>query len=252
MPRYFIELKYDGSRYHGWQIQKNAIGVQQVLNEALAVLFGKPTATLGCGRTDTGVHARQFFAQLDVNEILPDPENLTHRLNGLLPPDIAISRIFRVRDEVNARFDATLRTYQYFIYFKKDPFLKTRATWIHFNPDVGKMQEAAELLLKYDDFSCFSKNRTQVKTNICKISEAFFYRENDMLIFRISADRFLRGMVRAIVGTLLKVGENRITADDFLSIIENRNRKLAGASVPPGGLYLEAIHYGDIGFIPGL
>jgi tRNA pseudouridine38-40 synthase len=243
MPRYFIELMYEGNRYHGWQIQKNALGVQQVLNEALSVVFRTPMETLGCGRTDTGVHARQFFAHFDAPAPVENCENLVHRLNGLLPYDIAVKNVFQVRDSLNARFDAVKRTYQYFLYFNKNPFLKNRACWIHFMPDTIKMQEAASLLLKYDDFGCFSKNRTQVKTNICHLSEALFFEEKDMLVFRISADRFLRGMVRAIVGTLLKVGENIISLDEFKTIIEKKDRKEAGASVPPWGLYLEEVKY---------
>jgi len=242
MPRFFIQLRYNGKNYHGWQVQKNALGVQQVLNEALTVLFKSEPETLGCGRTDTGVHAKQFYAHVDIPEAV-DCENVVHRLNGLLPHDIAIDRIFPVKDDLHARFDAVERTYGYFIYFKKDPFLKDRAHWLHFSPDVKKMQAAAALLKNYQDFSCFSKNRTQVKTNICHIRQAEWLMENDMLVFRISADRFLRGMVRAIVGTLLLLGEDKLTTDGFRAILEGRDRKLAGASVPAHGLYLEEVRY---------
>lgn len=243
MPRYFIELKYDGTRYHGWQIQQNATGVQQVLNEAMGVIFKRPVATLGCGRTDTGVHARQFFVHFDLDETLDDLQNLVHRLNGLLPNDIAVMRVFPVRFDLHARFDATGRTYRYYIYTSKDPFLKGRAHWIHFQPDREAMQKAADLLLDYTDFSCFSKNRTQVKTNICHITHADMYAENGMVVFRISADRFLRGMVRAIVGTLLQVGEGKMDMEGFRSVIENKSRKNAGASVAPYGLYLDEVTY---------
>lgn len=246
MPRYFLEIKYDGGNYHGWQIQKNAVSVQQVLQEALAILFKIPVLTLGCGRTDTGVHARQFFVQFDIPTMIADYNNIVHRLNGLLPHDIAIRRCFLVADKVNARFDALSRTYQYHFYFEKNPFLKNRACWLSGYPDVKKMMEASTLLLTQSDFSCFSKNRTQVKTNICKISNVNWLTVNDELIFCITADRFLRGMVRAIVGSLLLVGENKISLIDFENILAGKDRSKAGASMPACGLYLEEVRYPDI------
>ena len=243
MNRYLIELMYDGTNYHGWQVQKNALGIQQVLDEALSLVFREKVTTLGCGRTDTGVHARQFFAHFDLTTIIPDCNHIVHRLNGLLSHEIAIRRIFKVADTFNARFDAIARTYQYHIYFHKNPFLNKRAYWLHYHPDVDKMQEAANLLLNHTDFSCFSKSRTQVKTNICHISSAQWRFENNELIFRITADRFLRGMVRAIVGSLLWVGENKISIQEFKQIITGKDRKQAGTSVPACGLYLEEIRY---------
>lgn len=251
MPRYFIELMYDGTRYHGWQIQKNAVGVQQVLNEALSVLFKKPIETLGCGRTDTGVHARQFFAHLDLENPVGDCKNMVHRLNGLLPNDIAVLDFFQVADDLHARFDATSRMYRYYLHFNKDPFLKGRSAWIHFMPSRELMQEAANLLFNYTDFSSFSKNRTQVKTNVCSIMEAEWTEISGGLIFRIKADRFLRGMVRSLVGSMLLVGEGKITLNRFREIIEAKNRQLAGASVDACGLYLEEVEYAS-GFRAGI
>ncbi len=243
MPRYFIELKYEGTHYHGWQIQKNARGVQQVVNEGLTMLFRHPVETLGCGRTDTGVHARQFFAHLDLPGPVEDTGNVVHRLNGLLPKDIAITRFFFVPEELHARFDAISRTYRYYIHFQKDPFLWNRSSWIHYRPDLSKLQETARLLPSFRDFSSFSKSRTQVKTNICNIMEAYWMEQNGGLIFHIKADRFLRGMVRSLVGTMLQAGEGKITLDEFITILNSGDRKKAGVSMDACGLYLEEVRY---------
>ncbi|EHQ28233.1 tRNA pseudouridine synthase A [Mucilaginibacter paludis DSM 18603] len=350
--RYFIELAYDGTNYHGWQIQHNAISVQQVLNKALSTLLRMPVETLGCGRTDTGVHAKQLYAHFDigrqeqpivdgpwsmdegqqkkaqkrtiahnpssmdeeqpsidneqitsgnipstqahglptVNDTLSTtnhgpsttpsaanhgPSTMDHRpsttnhglsttsstthhgpstidhglpqktrsLNALLPHDIAVKRIIPVHADAHARFDATLRSYEYHVHFEKDPFLNNLSWQLRDRPDVGLMNQAAQIVMEYTDFSCFSKSNTQVKTNNCKISRAEWVSNGDKLIFHISADRFLRNMVRAIVGTLMMVGKGDIKPEEVRRIIESKNRSNAGVSVPACGLYLTEVRY---------
>ncbi|HVW95485.1 MAG TPA: tRNA pseudouridine(38-40) synthase TruA [Mucilaginibacter sp.] len=247
--RYFIELAYDGSRYHGWQVQPNAITVQEVLNTALATALRQQVETVGCGRTDTGVHARQFFAHFDLTEAgstsLPimDLPGLLRSLNAILPKDIAIKRMFPVVAAAHARFGATLRSYEYHIHFHKDPFRNGFSWEIRDQPDIVLMNEAAAILMNYTDFSCFSKSNTQVFTNNCKISRAEWVRGSDGIVFHISADRFLRNMVRAIVGTLMMVGRKEITPGDVRAIVESKNRSKAGTSVPACGLYLTQIVY---------
>lgn len=250
--RYFIELAYDGTRYHGWQLQPNAITVQQKLNEALAILLRQPVETTGAGRTDTGVHARQLFVHFDS----PQPpkggadvfKNSPFRglggLNALLPQDIAVKRIIEVAPDAHARFDATQRSYEYHIHFNKDPF-KTNYSWqLRDVPDIGLMNAAAQMMMQYTDFGCFSKSNTQVMTNNCKISRAEWVQQPDgSLIFHISADRFLRNMVRAIVGTLMMVGRKEIEPEAVRPIIESKNRSNAGTSVPACGLYLTEVKY---------
>lgn len=241
--RYFLELQYKGSNYAGWQIQDNAIAVQQKLNEALSVLLHHNVDTIGCGRTDTGVHATQFFAHFNVDERISAAEKFLFSLNGMLPLDIAIIDLHEVAESAHARFDATERSYQYFIYQTKNPFLKNKAMFFKRLLDVNLMNQACIVLMTYSDFSCFSKSNTQTKTNICKITEAQWIQDNDLLIFKVTADRFLRGMVRAIVGTLLQLGEGRIDLNDFKKIIEGKNRSKAGVSVDAHALYLTSIKY---------
>jgi len=245
MPRYFLQLSFHGKKFHGWQIQENAHTVQAELNDALKTLLGTDTETTGCGRTDTGVHAKQFFVHLDAPEIM-DEKDFVYHLNCLLPFEIAIQRIIRVADDAHARFDATSRTYQYFIHHSKNPFLNDSSYFFPFEMDVSLMNEAAAVLLTHSDFSCFSKSRTQVKTNTCRIFSAAWKKNDDQLIFEITADRFLRNMVRAIVGTLLEVGEKHISVEDFTGIIENKKRSGAGASVPGHGLFLAKVTYTNI------
>jgi tRNA pseudouridine38-40 synthase len=242
MPRYFLQLSFHGKKFHGWQIQENAHAVQAELNNALKTLLGSAIETTGCGRTDTGVHASNFFAHFDSPEI-NDEADFVYHLNCLLPFEIAIQRLIQVRDDSHARFDAISRTYRYYIHQSKNPFLNDRSYFFPFSVDLKLMNEAASILKDHSDFSCFSKTRTQVKTNICKISAAFWKQENDQLVFEISADRFLRNMVRAIVGTLLEVGEEHISISDFTEIIENKKRSGAGVSVPGHGLFLENVAY---------
>jgi tRNA pseudouridine38-40 synthase len=239
LQRYFLEIAYEGTRYHGWQTQPNAIAVQQKLNEALAVLLREPVETTGAGRTDTGVHARQLFVHLDtsVKQIaLPS-------LNALLPHDIAVKRIIAVHADAHARFDATLRSYEYHIHFTKDPFKQNYSWQIKGELDVELMNRAANIIVEYTDFSCFSKSNTQVKTNNCIVQRAEWVYKNNALVFYISADRFLRNMVRAIVGTCMMVGRKEIEPEGIREIIESKNRSNAGTSVPACGLYLTEVKY---------
>lgn len=244
--RYFIEISFVGTGYHGWQIQNNAISVQEVLNNKLSVIFRQPIETTGCGRTDAGVHAKSFLAHFDIQSNSSDEfssEPLLRSINAILPKDIAAKRIFKVEDSAHARFDATLRTYEYLIHFNKDPF-KDGFSWELRNiPDLDLMNKAAKLLMNYTDFSCFSKSNTQVKTNNCKIDDAYWTENQQGIIFRISADRFLRNMVRAIVGTLIMVGKKEIRPEKVNDIVESKNRSNAGTSVPACGLYLTEIKY---------
>lgn len=244
--RYFIELVFKGTNYCGWQIQENAVSIQEELNKALSTLFSEEMETVGAGRTDAGVHARQFFAHFEIDERKIDKRILRdciYHLNCILPDDIAIKVIFPVPITMHARFTAISRSYEYHIYRQKNPFLKEFAYLLHYDPDIDKMNKASAILYNYEDFSCFSKSRTQVKTNICKITKAEWVVKDDKIIFYITANRFLRNMVRAIVGTLLEVGKNEITVEDFAEIIESKNRSNAGFSVPACGLYLSKITY---------
>lgn len=242
MPRYFLQLSFHGGKFHGWQVQDNAHSVQAEVNNALKTLLGKTIETTGCGRTDTGVHALQFFLHFDA-DVVENETDFVYHLNCLLPFEIAIQRIISVGENCHARFDATSRTYRYFIHRRKDPFLNDVSHYFPFQVDMEKMNEAAAILKEHHDFSCFSKSRTQVKTNICKISAAGWTMKEDQLVFEITADRFLRNMVRAIVGTLLEVGEGHTSISEFSEIIENKQRSGAGVSVPGQGLFLTRVTY---------
>ena len=240
--RYFIELSYNGSAYHGWQNQPNAVSVQQVLEEALTTLLQSKTEIVGAGRTDTGVHASQMFAHFDFdNEI--DTPNLVYKLNSFLPNDIAISDVFRVKEDSHARFDALSRTYLYKISTIKNVFNTDFAYRLQLPLDVEKMNEACKILFVYKDFQCFSKSNTDVKTYNCTITKAEWFKDNDEIIFLITADRFLRNMVRAIVGTMINIGLGKIKVDYLHEIIKSKNRSEAGYSVPAHGLYLTQIVY---------
>lgn len=243
--RYFIEISYNGTSYHGWQTQPNAITVQECLDKALSIYFRQEIITLGCGRTDAGVHATQFYAHFDL--LAAAEESIIKAvtgINALLPYAIAVKRVFSVANEAHARFDATARAYQYHIHFEKDPF-KIDRSWLYKGElNYVEMNNAAAVLLNFIDFSCFSKSNTQTFTNNCKITSAYFDVEKDgSLIFNITADRFLRNMVRAIIGTLVLVGKGDITASDVAKIIESKNRSNAGQSVPACGLYLMKVEY---------
>jgi tRNA pseudouridine38-40 synthase len=240
--RYFIKLAYNGTHYHGWQYQPNAASVQETLNKAVSTILNVPINLMGAGRTDTGVHAKEMFAHFDFESLL-DRNTLVHKLNSFLPKDIVVYDVIPVADQAHARFDALKRTYQYHINIYKDAFLEEKSWYFHQKLDVDLMNQAAQLLFNHTNFQCFSKVNTDVNTFDCHIFEACWKQENNSLIFTISANRFLRNMVRSIVGTLINVGLNKITLDDFDTIIENKNRDKAGFSVPAHGLYLTKIEY---------
>lgn len=240
--RYFIKLAYNGTNYHGWQFQPNATSVQETLNKAVSVLLNTEINLMGAGRTDTGVHAKEMYAHFDF-ETPFDIKSLIHKLNSYLPKDIAVYDIIPIHDEAHARFDATKRTYEYHINVFKDVFSQDESWYFRQELDVTLMNEAAQLLFHHTDFQCFSKVNTDVNTFDCTIFEAHWKQENSKLVFTISANRFLRNMVRAIVGTLVNVGLHKITLDDFSEIIKSKNRENAGFSVPAHGLYLTKIDY---------
>jgi tRNA pseudouridine38-40 synthase len=240
--RYFIEIAYNGKNYFGWQCQPNAISVQETLEKALSTLFRVPIKIVGAGRTDAGVHAKQIFAHFDTFQDW-NPMDLVFKLNSLLPNDIAIQSIFEVHKNAHARFDALSRTYVYRVSLLKNPFTVGYAFQIHHKPNIALMNEAAKVLLFYKDFQCFSKSKTDVNTYNCTIQLAEWIALDNELIFTIKADRFLRNMVRAIVGTLLDIGSEKITIHDLHQIIKGKDRSKAGASVPAEGLYLTKIEY---------
>jgi len=243
LTRYFIELSYDGSAYHGWQRQTNAISVQQVLEEALSRLARNSISLLGAGRTDTGVHALQMYAHFDVLQKIANTRELVFHLNGFLKDDISIKGIRQVQANANARFDATARHYEYHISTAKDPFHSQFHYYLKNKPDIDMMNEAAKTLLLHQDFECFSKTNTDVKTFLCKIKKAVWKQEGSSLIFYISSNRFLRNMVRSIVGTLLEVGYKKRKVEDMEELIKRKDRRQAGFSVPAHGLYLSRIDY---------
>ena len=240
--RYFIELSYNGVAYHGWQNQPNAISVQEVTEKALSTLLKTPISIMGAGRTDTGVHAKQMFAHFDYeNDFIK--KKLIYKLNSFLPEDIVIHNIFKVKDESHARFHAISRTYLYRIALKKNPFTHNSTFCFKQDLDLERMKEATKILFQYKDFQCFSKSNTDVKTYNCTIIKAEWVIVNDELQFTIKADRFLRNMVRAIVGTLITIGLGKMAVDDLHTIIKSKNRSEAGFSVPAHALYLTAVEY---------
>lgn len=240
--RYFIKLAYNGTHYHGWQYQPNAASVQETMNKAFSTILNSEINLMGAGRTDTGVHAKEMFAHFDFENPI-DTKNLIHKLNSFLPKDIVIYDVFPVDDEAHTRFDATKRTYEYHINTFKDAFLQEQSWYFHQKLDLDLMNKAAKSLLNHTDFQSFSKVNTDVNTFDCSIFEAYWKEDDGKLIFTISANRFLRNMVRSIVGTLINIGLHKITLDDFESIIESKNRDKAGFSVPAHGLYLTKIEY---------
>lgn len=241
--RFFITLSFDGTNYHGWQIQPNSDSVQQRLQEALSTLLRQPIEVVGAGRTDTGVHARMMVAHFDWEELI-DGKQLAYKLNKFLPQDIAVQEVRLVDEEKHARFSATSRTYHYFIHMRKDPFQQAYSWQVPFKLDFEKMNEAAKVLLEYKDFTSFSKVNTDTKTNLCDVKEAFWEEiAPDRWRFTITANRFLRNMVRAIVGTLVEVGRGRLSPEDVRRIIEAKDRCSAGESVPAKGLFLVDIKY---------
>ena len=241
--RYFITLSYDGAAYHGWQIQPNGNSIQETLQKALSTILRNNIEIIGAGRTDTGVNASKMVAHFDTNKSF-DATQLVHNLNRFLPPDIAIKSIVPVSSEAHARFSATSRTYHYYVSLSKSPFTRHYAYHYPLPLDFQLMNEAANHLFDYQDFTSFSKLHTDVKTNNCKIMRAeWVQKDNDTWMFIIQADRFLRNMVRAIVGTLLDVGRCKITIQQFCQIIESKNRCSAGSSVPGNALFLSDINY---------
>jgi len=240
--RYFFEIAYHGKNYAGWQNQANAVGIQSVIENALSQIFRSEIKITGSGRTDTGVHGEQQFFHCDLEKSF-DRDGMIIKLNSFLPRDIAIKAIRSVKEDANARFDAVERTYHYRITRKKNPFLEGLA-WHFFKPvNVSTMNKAAALITGEHDFECFSKVHTDVNHFLCNIKKAHWQEANEMLEFTITANRFLRGMVRSIVGTLLDVGSGKITLKEFQAIVDSRDRKKAGANVPAQGLYLTKIKY---------
>lgn len=246
MQRYFIELAYKGTNFNGWQVQPNAPSVQATIEEALSTILRSEIKLTGCGRTDTGVHAKYYVAHFDYEKAILSIEHLAHKLNSYLAYDIVIYSITPVGEDAHARFKARERAYEYHLCFQKDPFLKETVYFCPYKLDFELMNQAAALLKGHQDFTSFSKLHTDVKTNNCKISKAEWISENsDYYIFCIKADRFLRNMVRAIVGTLLEVGRNRISVAQFEDIILQKDRGKAGVSVPGHALFLSDVVYPD-------
>ena len=241
--RYFIEFSYNGSAYFGYQIQPKQISVQEELEKALSTILREPVKTTGAGRTDTGVHAKKMFAHFETDQLLS--ENLIYKLNSFLSENIAIKRIFKVDDDMHARFSATYRTYEYYISLEKDPFSKDSSWqyWRQKTLNINLMNEACKILFEYDDFTSFAKLHADNKTNICKIYKAEWEQLGNQLRFTISADRFLRNMVRAIVGTMVEIGSGKIAPQDLRRIIEEKYRNSAGVSAPAQGLFLVDVGY---------
>lgn len=240
--RYFLSFSYRGTFYHGWQIQPNAITVQEVMEEKISKILGEEIKLVGAGRTDAGVHAKNMIAHLDTKH--DNLKDYLYRINAFLPKDIALNEIRRVKDDAHARFDAIERTYHYYLNYHKNPFSTEFSwQWSYDELDLNLMNQAAEILLNVDDFTSFAKLHTDNKTNICDVRKALWQRHGDQLIFEIRADRFLRNMVRSVVGTLVEVGQRKISLSQFLEIIEKKDRKFASASAPAHGLFLTEVSY---------
>jgi tRNA pseudouridine38-40 synthase len=242
MQRYFVQLCYKGTRYHGWQFQPNALSVQEVIEKAFSIILQEKTEVTGAGRTDTGVHASFFIMHFD-SESIQIEDRLISKLNSVLPPDIAINSIRKVPVEAHARFSALSRTYEYYIHQKKDPFLSETSFYFRRKLDITMMNEASQILYQVSDFTSFSKLHSDVKTNICKVFYAQWEQKDEKIVFTVKADRFLRNMVRALVGTLIEVGTGKISLEEFNKIIHLKDRKAAGVSVPATGLFLTDIEY---------
>jgi len=241
--RYFIELAYKGTNFHGWQIQPNAVSIQECLEKALSTITREAIAVTGAGRTDTGVHASYFVAHFDSGKLNLDHLDFVHKLNSFLGKDIVIFSVSKVIPEAHARFDAISRTYQYHLNLRKDPFAMETSWHFFIQPDLELMNEASRILFEYADFTSFSKLHSDVKTNNCKIYQAEWTQEESNIVFTVKADRFLRNMVRALVGTILEVGIGKIDLTQFRGNIEQKDRGAAGLSVPAHGLFLTDIEY---------
>lgn len=246
--RYFLKLAYNGSAYHGWQAQKNAHSVQQEIENCLYYILGSKNVSLtGAGRTDTGVHARNYYAHFNYDQLFTDQQlvQVVYKLNQMLPSSIGVKEAFNVTSEAHARFSAISRTYRYFICRDYDPFSEG-ITWRLTIPlNIAKMNQAAAMIMDYNDFTCFAKTGAQTKTNLCSVTESQWIQQDNLLIYQTTANRFLRNMVRAMVGTLIDVGKGKISLDEFRKILEQGTRSDAGQSVPACGLFLEDIKYPD-------
>lgn len=242
--RYFITLSYDGTRYHGWQIQPEGVTVQQLLQDALATLLRQHVTVVGAGRTDAGVHARQMVAHIDVDGEINDVDQLTYKLNRFLPYDISIQNVRLVSDDMHARFSAVRRRYRYFIHTEKDPFKKKYSCELHYELDYELMNVAAAQLKTYSDFGAFCKSHSDVKTTVCTVTKAHWVEyEPNAWYFEIEANRFLRNMVRAVVGTLIEIGRHRMSLSLFDQVVREGRRTGAGESMPANALFLESVEY---------
>jgi len=239
--RYFLQLSYHGKNYAGWQRQNNAISVQEVIEENLSKIFNEPVEIIGCGRTDTGVHAKQYYAHIDTEKDLP--ENLLYRINNMLPDDIAIHEIFKVNDTLHARFDAINRTYKYFIHFNKNPFVEEQSFLMHQKPNIDKMNRCIQQLFGEHDFSSFEKKGSDNKTSVCKLENAFWQPTENGLVFTITANRFLRNMVRRITAALLMVGLDKMNEQELINAVLNKEILNVKMAVPAKGLFLWQIEY---------
>jgi tRNA pseudouridine38-40 synthase len=241
LRRYFIEVSYKGAKYAGFQVQENALTVQAELDRALSLLFRAPISTTGSSRTDAGVHALQNFLHFDTE--LPLHPQFLYKVNAILPEDIVLKAIYEVAPEAHSRFTATGRSYEYYLYMHKDPFMKDRGYYFPYKVDTGLLQEAASVLKEYQDFTTFSKRNTQVKTFLCSIRESYWVFNDAQMVYNVSANRFLRGMVRGLVGTMLRVGRGKLTLQEFREAIESRDCTRADFAVPPQGLFLVKVAY---------
>jgi tRNA pseudouridine38-40 synthase len=242
--RYFLHLEYNGKNYHGWQRQDNGVTVQEVLEVSMSNVLGKEIVLFGCGRTDTGVHARDFYAHFDYDELEKEEiDFLIKKLNSYLPYDINIKELLKVKSDANARFSAISRTYKYYISTTKNPFNCDFSYYSPYKLNVEKMNTAAKTLYQYTDFSSFCKSKNDAYTHECRIMFARCEEKKDYIVFTIKANRFLRNMVRAIIGTLIEVGREKMTVDDFMKVIEAKDRRKAGESMPANALFLEEVEY---------
>lgn len=240
--RFFLDISYNGTAYHGWQRQENAHTVQEEIENGLSTILRTKIAIMGSGRTDTGVHAKKQIAHFD-HELGLSTQQLVYKLNGILPPDIAINACHRVKDDAHARFSAEKRGYLYYVHQKKSPFLNDLSYFHPHELDVEAMNKAAELFLGEKDFKSFSRVKTEVDHFRCTVHQAIWYQVNEQWVFKVEANRFLRGMVRAMVGTLLLVGRKKLTEADVVSILEQQDRTKAGSAAPPQALYLNRVDY---------
>jgi tRNA pseudouridine38-40 synthase len=243
MPRYFLELAYKGTHYSGFQIQDNAGSIQQEVEKALGIFFRRSIELTGSSRTDSGVHALQNFFHFDYQDVIE--QRVLYNLNALLPPDIAVKGCYPVAPDAHCRFDAHSREYRYYVYREKNPFLTDRAYFFPYSLDRGKMEAAAALVSEFRDFTSFAKRNSQVKTFDCTIHESSWYEEGGCLVYRVKANRFLRGMVRGLVGTMLQVGRGSIGVEDFAAILQKRDNQLADFSAPGHGLFLFRVFFPD-------